>query len=101
MSNKKNNANVFPEYQNSCPDYWTINEQNVCIPSMINTPSPSRFLKKEIKHSGVSFNDDTKPTKITSLDVGETNWVSLCEKSRWAYANGILWDGITNNNSCA
>ena len=99
--NKKNNTVMFPEFQTSCPDFWTLDEQQKCIPSPLNTPAPGKYYSiRDISHNGIVFNDPVKPTAITSLDVSTDSWTSLCDKSRWAYKNGILWDGVSNNNSC-
>jgi len=98
--NKKNNKNPFPNYQNSCPDYWTI-ENGHCIPNGgINVPTVNQYTATKLGHAGVVLDDQTNPTKIVSLDLSGNNWTSICDKHAWANANGILWDGIANNNTC-
>lgn len=98
--NKKNNKNPFPNYQNSCPDAWTI-ENGLCTPNGgINVPVVNKYTAKKLKHNGVILDDQINPTRIISLDLSGNNWTSICDKHAWSNANGILWDGIANNNTC-
>jgi hypothetical protein len=97
LSNKKNTI-PFPDYQNTCPDFWTLeNNGTTCKPplSNMNTPSPNKAVVAA-KHDGVTSVNKT----ITTIDVRDDNWVSICDKSSWAKKSGILWDGVTNNNTC-
>lgn len=95
---KKQNVVLFPEYQNTCPDFWTLTSANKCTPptTAINTPSPSKVGQ-------YSNNAVTKSSAnaITSIDVSENSWESICTKSKWAKNVGILWDGVANNNACS
>lgn len=98
---KRNSTNPFPEYQTSCPDFWTLNDKGLCVPSPLNTPSPSKYYKLvDIKHNGIVFDNIAKPANIVSLDPSENSWTSTCDKTKWATNNGILWDGISNYNGC-
>lgn len=98
--NKKNNKNPFPSYQNSCPDAWTI-ENGLCTPNNgINVPKVNKYTATKLGHPGVTLDNLENPTKIVSLDLSGNNWTSICDKHAWANANGILWDGIANNNTC-
>lgn len=100
--NSKNSTVPFPEYQTLCPDFWTLNAEKKCIPSVLNTPAPGKFTYSihDISHNGIVFDNATKPTRIVSLDPSENSWTSLCDKSKWANKNAILWDGIANTNQC-
>jgi hypothetical protein len=105
LTNNMNNI-PFPDYQNTCPDYWTVstsgNGNNICNPPMsgINLPISAKFQgdKPSVNHKGVKMN--SSGTKIEYIDINSSNWYSLCDKRDWANNNGILWDGILNNNSC-
>jgi len=99
------NKREFPSFQNTCPDFWTSTINNGilnCYPpnSGINTPSPDKFTgnKPSIVHEGVSI--DTNTNTITNIDLTKEKWMSVCDQSAWSGANGILWDGVSNNNSC-
>ena len=100
-SNKKQ----FPTFQNTCPDFWTSSTTNDIItcsppPSGINTPSPEKFVGNNapISHEGVTIDADKKV--ITSINLDKTKWMSICDQSKWSAMNGIMWDGVSNNNSC-
>ena len=102
-SNKKD----FPEFQNTCPDYWTLtttNNKPICSPptSGINTPSPAAFSgnNPSISHAGVTTANNNNKSSVTQIDLSTTNWTSICDKSSWAKTNGIVWDGVSNNNGC-
>ena len=97
LTNKKNNIE-FPDYQNTCPDFWTLDSSgNRCVSNNINVPLQNK-LDEAKKHDGVTINNDNKNL---SINLSEDNWVSICDKASWAKKYGILWDGITNNNTCA
>lgn len=103
MMTSSSNKKAFPDFQNTCPDYWTMQDGGnnpVCYPPAtgINTPNPASFAGNKAPgvHSGVT--SDSK--KITKLELGSSNWMSVCDKSHWATSNNILWDGVSNNNDC-
>lgn len=91
------NKNPFPDFQNNCPDFWTLNK-TICSPPVngINMPKPDKYTGGLVEHPGVTVADG----KITSIDIGGTNWTSVCDKSSWAKTNGLYWDGVANNNTC-
>ena len=97
LTNKKNTI-PFPDYQNTCPDFWT-NEGTFCTPPQdnINKP-PSNKIATALTHDGVTSN--SLKNAIEKIDVSDDYWVSVCDKSSWAKKAGILWDGVTNNNTC-
>jgi len=102
LKNKKN-TNPFPEYQNTCPDFWSLDGSgNKCLPKGMNVPPISKKNASLPAHDGVDMTSDSnnKKTGIKSIDLSEDNWVSICDKSSWAKKYGILWDGVTNNNTC-
>jgi len=97
LTNKKNNIS-FPDYQNTCPDFWSLDtDGTTCKPllSNINTPPPNK-ASIAVKHDGVTSANNV----ISSINISDDNWVSVCDKSSWAKKSGILWDGVTNNNTC-
>ncbi len=95
------NKQIFPDYQYVCPDYWIANG-DICYPpkSNINMPTPDKFsgASPSIQHLGVNMNNEK--TAVTSIHVGEINWMGLCDKASWAKKNGIFWDGVANTNQC-
>ena len=94
MTKSGNKAN-FPDFQNTCPDFWTLSG-SVCSPpvSGINVP---KGTKPVLQHTGVTLDNN----EISAIDIGSSNWTSICDKSSWANTNKIYWDGVSNNNSCS
>jgi hypothetical protein len=90
----------YPDYQNACPDFWSV-DGSICKPPQtdVNTPSPDKFIGSTplIKHDGVKL--DGK--KVVSIDTSADNWANLCSKTSWAKSNGIFWDGVANTNQCS
>lgn len=88
------NKTTFPDFQNSCPDFWTLSG-TLCHPpvSGINVPVGT---PPALEHTGVNVSNN----EIASIDIGSTNWASVCDKATWANSNHIFWDGVSNNNTC-
>ena len=106
MMTSGSNKKTFPEFQNTCPDFWTHSRDSsnniVCNPptSGINTVTPNSDTQK-ITHAGVDIGTNTDgKTIITGINLNSSNWISICDKANWAKTNIISWDGVTNNNEC-
>lgn len=85
LGNSSKKQSFPPEYS-MCPDYYTINSENVCnINSDIYSNRNADCMNK-------SFNEN-------KFKIGGTGPLSgLCEKKKWANTCGVTWDGITNNS---
>jgi len=110
MSNQKRNMTYPPTY-NTCPDYWTISTDgsNCIIPtynSQLNIGSlySSPNVLAQSVYSTPGFNSPTDPaTNATTnqINFNDSNWKgSICNQKTWAVNNSIVWDGISNYNSC-
>ena len=98
---KNENIKSYPDYQNTCPDFWKLENDHICKHQGINTVHPEK-VKEASRHAGIIVGQNENGIDdITSIDVSSDNWVSVCDKSSWAKKYNILWDGVTNNNSCA
>jgi hypothetical protein len=84
-----NKKQKFPSNISTCPDYYSLNEQGVCL------------------QNGAIFNDQSVTCKIFRPDdpqykikgTGETS--GMCKKKQWGNQCGVSWDGITNDmNIC-
>jgi len=103
--NKK--STVFPPQASTCPDYWTTDAANQ---NMCNIPnSGSRNVGKIYDANQV--NTLTPGTTFglnagkTSFDINDKQWSrggadSVCTKKGWANQYSIVWDGVSNYNSC-
>jgi hypothetical protein len=91
----------YPKNPPECPDYWTSN------PAVDNTgkvsytcglPPQYRFAKIQ-KYGKQSIAETDYDATKNTINFSSTNWggtVGACNKYRWAMANNIAWDGITN-----
>ena len=91
---------AFPPTANICPDYWTLTDSSFCVIGNVN--------RGDIPDSGFSTTDTTQTpytTFSTQFDPTNTAWNSngmsaICNKRQWANSHNIVWDGVSNYNSC-
>lgn len=96
---------IFPQVTISCPDFWTLSENNKCLqPDSGKFNSGDANSLTQYKAIGSATNIDV-PGKIdggfNSSDAGwGTGKSATCNKRKWANDNGIIWDSVTNVNFC-
>lgn len=88
----------FPETQAICPKNWNGDISGNCInptDSSYNRMSIIPTITPGYMSNGRGFNPN------------HANWTSykgaknsICGKKRWANDNNIMWDGVSNYNSC-
>ena len=81
---KNRNNYVFPPVVPECPDYWVDESSNGSGKKCVN-----------VKNLG---NESCPKT----MDFSTSTWSGdrgLCNKSKWAKACGLTWDGVTNLGS--
>jgi len=103
LSSQKTDV-VFPPTKNTCPDYWTSEDnggdttQNLCIPSSLNVGNYGSAenltgnLNGYLEGSAVNFGDADWATNYQTT--------SECALKSWANKNNISWDGVSNYNGC-
>ena len=113
LSKGDTNAAYPPSY-GICPDYWEVdtnvktNTSKCIIPNIQTTKlnignmydESTMTLKDEITYTpGYSY--DISNNVVTQyIDFSDSKWKGECDKKTWANENGIVWDGISNYNSC-
>lgn len=101
LKNKKN-VIQFPDYKNTCPDFWTLNNSGLlCVPPSIPINTPSSEKVKKYQNANVVTSTNGETAKIDSINPDDSKWASVCAKTKWAKNVGILWDGVANNNACS
>jgi hypothetical protein len=103
---------AYPPMANTCPDYWVADPNGNCtVPATPSSPNVG------IVYSGNSINLSTDKTDTGKIytpgyasDKGTINFndslwgsmgkTTLCAKKDWATKNNIVWDGVSNYNSC-
>jgi hypothetical protein len=110
LKNMKNNI-VYPPIANMCPDYWqvaadkvsctipmsatdtnsgTIYDSTGSIPFSATPGNPSYIPGYNVTNSTINFSD-------AGWSAGKT---STCNQKDWATKYNIVWDGVSNYNSC-
>jgi hypothetical protein len=112
---KKDTA--YPPVASSCPDFWTVSASN---PAKCNIPAGDAA---GIKNIGSLYETTTssegKPVYTLKLSTANTHGLdatnktidfsaaewgagsgAVCKKHSWANQNGLVWDGVSNYNSC-
>lgn len=93
---KGSKSGTFPPMASNCPDGWIESSSTegvyTCMaPSETTVPVNAGVAEIAI---GLWTSADSKT--ITYTD----KVTSICSKQKWANKNAIVWDGVTNYNSC-
>jgi len=105
MMQSQNKGQVWPPVANTCPDKWAVDGSGNCsIP-----------INGEAGYSNMGSTSGSTPSSISTslsayvvnekLDPKHSAWAAkgastVCAQKKWAQDNGIVWDGISNYNSC-
>ena len=94
---------AYPPVANQCPDYWNIasDGQSCAIPINGNKNTGNIYINNVLTFTENVPGYDSVNSTINFNDPG---WVannsSTCNKQLWANQYQIIWDGISNYNSC-
>jgi hypothetical protein len=97
MTNKTYDSSVFPPSTNSCPDYWTAEENGNCIADSVNLGTVPNEFKGSGKTPGF---DGTRTVNFSDAGWTSNGGTALCNQKDWAIKYGISWDGVANYNGC-
>jgi len=106
LMTQKTNSIAYPPAYNSCPDYWSVTtDGSSCIiptaASSLNTGSmynqAGTLVPGIISTPGYSY--DTVNNQAI-IDFNNSGWTGVCSMQTWANTYGIVWDGVSNYNSC-
>ena len=119
LMGKKANVLSYPPVMNECPDYWTFDGSYCIVPNTKckDQQNPDKQIECNQNQNllnGITsidslneqntpgFKKDTKDNMTTfKIDFNDKNWKTTCEKTKWAKTYNIVWDGVSNYNSCA
>jgi hypothetical protein len=119
MANNKNKKSQYPPQSGSCPDYWsisTVDPSSCIIPARTDRNAGTKIVDA----SGKSYtsiydvngalllnasNTGGLNTSQNSINFGDPKWITsgvsaICAQKTWANTFGIVWDGVSNYNSC-
>lgn len=112
LISRSTSTRVFPPTMGSCPDYWSVDSSGNChFPSTPNAVNRGLYANKNINGStdknvlnSAPYPNTTKGLSWT-FDPKDSRWASasktaVCAQRDWAIKHNIVWDGISNYNSC-
>lgn len=98
---------IFPQVTISCPDFWTLTEDNVCMQpesGKFNRGSDDSLTKYRAIGSATNVDVPGINKDETGFNSSDAGWgtgkSATCNKRKWANDNGIIWDSVTNVNFC-
>lgn len=116
---KKSNNLVYPPVANQCPDFWTFDGSNCIVPNKGVYKNGDTTIYKDDPDANNVLNGLSSVTVINSentpgfkverknnqaqlkINFNDSGWAGTCGQKQWANKNNIVWDGISNYNTCA
>ena len=96
-------SSAFPPQYNTCPDYWTIGDSSNCIiPITVSLNTGNLYSNGNLTTATINttgFNYDSS-NNTNSINFNASGWQGVCSWKSWANQNNIVWDGVSNYNSC-
>ena len=80
-----NKKQKFPGNISTCPDYYSLNEQGICLQN------------EQIFNNSSSVCKTFNPEDLIYKPKGTGSASGLCKKKEWGNKCGVSWDGITND----
>ena len=108
LRNLKNKV-VYPPIANQCPDYWEVASDNkscrIPVDSLMNTGTIVNRNTMRVSFDGpfpsYPAGYDSSNNSIDFTNAGwSANNSATCNKQTWANKYKVVWDGISNYNSC-
>ena len=102
LKNLKNKV-VYPPIANMCPDYWQVasDGESCSIPVQSATNTGTMYDNGSLTFTATVPGYNAANSTINFTDPA---WIannsSTCNKQLWANQYKIVWDGISNYNSC-
>ncbi len=106
-------STVYPPMANTCPDGWLVDGSHCNIPTtgsnmgFINPTSPYDTAAIKTSLLAATKKDGPYPSSFSTAYFNPTDaaWSSnklsaVCQQKKWANTNNIVWDGVSNYNSC-
>lgn len=96
---KGSKSGTFPPMASNCPDGWIESSSTEGDNMVYTCTAPSETTVPV--NAGVAEIAIGLWTSADSKTITYTDKVtSICSKQKWANKNAIVWDGVTNYNSC-
>ncbi len=89
----------WPPVIDKCPDFWQDTSGNQMILDAAGNPLPSSVDPDSKMCYSVNGLNDTNGIGVAGVNFGDAKYNGVSgnqEKKKWAAANNVSWDGITN-----
>jgi hypothetical protein len=93
LMQKGSKAGPFPPISLKCPDGWVETYDSETDSYTCTTLDLSKNLTSS---DGITTSTSGTTKSISYTDKATT----ICQKHKWAQKNDIVWDGVSNYNSC-
>ena len=107
MNKKTSVSRPFPPNSGNCPDYWEVSatDASLCIIPNNGGKNTGDIYNADGSNSlnassTYGLTNDKSSVNFTVASWGATGSTSTCSKKKWANLHGLLWDGVSNYNSC-
>jgi hypothetical protein len=96
---------VYPPHGTTCPDYWELSSEGHCMIPLASEKNVGSLLEGGgILTAAVTGNTPGLNTSSRMINFNHNDWkargTEICTKREWALKHGVVWDGISNYNSC-
>lgn len=104
MLTKYKNKVTYPPVATTCPDYWKVASDGISCAIPDSTAVNAGTLYKSdgtLAISSSTYGYDASKNAIDFTNGGwSTSKSALCEQKDWTGTYNIIWDGVSNYNSC-
>ena len=109
MITKEDTNMKYPPTTNTCPDYWNVDMCGNCIFPGMGKRNSGTYAKDALLANKPPFpilNTYLDPSGQWVFNSTSTQWTAatgmstICAQQDWAKTSGVLWDGVSNYNSC-
>jgi len=107
MRSVKATSQTFPPNAASCPDYWSVSKTDVslCVVPNVGFKNVGSIYDSKggvtLKPTTTFGYDSSKKTiDFTNTAWSNTGATTMCAQKQWANTYGVMWDGVSNSNSC-
>ena len=111
MTYYRDKDTTYPPVAGTCPDFWIVSDEHPTHCKLPTVPTDNSIGIKNVgsiySGSALELNASNTPglnQQTKAIDFADAKWgmagSAVCKKQAWANQYGLVWDGVTNYNSC-
>jgi len=107
MASTNNNKQAYPPLSSTCPDYWQASstDPSSCLIPVKTSKNTGKIYDSNgnlALNAGTTYglNNTSKSINFSDKSWNKGGSSSVCGQKSWANQFGIVWDGVSNYNSC-